>query len=257
MRLRSFFLLIAADLIALSFFCRPALSNSVTYAFTMDTSSALGTSAYIDMQFSEAAAASGGGVTAYNTTATATVSNFQMVGGTLGNEDPYTTPSPYGGYEAYGDTAGTLRNAVVFSVTGDGSTNEYSQGITFGAALSFDVTFSGQGVTTPICPVNQGGTDCSFPGFLLDFYDANGTFYFTNDPTGSTASGWVVGGVSINPDTTTTPYTNPGPGGGPSDLIIAQVPTMPNAAAPEPATGLLMSGGLAVLAIVSRKRRKA
>jgi hypothetical protein len=217
------------------------LADSVTYQFTMDTSSLSGTGGFIDMQFSESGFTGPG---AYNTDATATVSNFQT-DGSLVSEDPYTTTVPFGSPLAFGDLTGILPSSVVFTADGDGSTNDYTQGITFGSQLSFDLTLAGQGVTTPICP-GTGGTSCSAPGFFIDFFDSTGsTFLFSNDPTG-TGTGWVIGGVDVNLDTTTTPFLNPGPNGGPSDLTITPVP--------EPSALLILASGLIVMLAVSRRR---
>jgi len=242
------FPLLAATFVACVLFSNSARADSITYMFTMNTSSQMNNTDvdFIDMQFS------GGGLTgpgAYNTTDVATVSNFQT-DGTLGGEDPYTTPFPFGGFEASGEVTGTLTNPVVFSVTGDGATNDYSQQITFGDQLSFELTISGQGVTTPICP-GTSGTQCSFPGFLLDFIDTtNGTFLFSNDPSGTSPdSEWIVGGVNVNMDTTTTSYVNPGPGNSTSDLTITAVP--------EPRGTLVLVVAFIAMAGLMRRRRNA
>lgn len=231
----------ASMLLVLFAMCNAAKADPVTYLFNMNTSSLNGSSGYLDMQFS-APGGSGGGSTSYNTTAEATVSGF-TTDGTLVSEDPYTTANPFGGTDAYGHITGTLPGDVVFSVIGDGLTNEYSHPMTYGNELSFYLTLSGQGVTTQICPVT-GGTSCSLPGFLLDFYTATGEYQFTNDPYSLTGDQWLIGGVNINQDTSTTPFLNPAAGGGPSDLTITPV-----AATPEPSGLVLASTGLAGLGV--------
>ncbi len=220
-------------------------ASSITYQFTMNTSSLEGSTGYLDLQFSEQGVVAGAGQTAYNTTATATIQNFST-DGVLTAENPYSTPNPFGGVDAYGDVSGTLPGNVIFSAQGDGSTNEYSQPIVFGNTLSFDVLFAGQGVTTPICPTDEAGAVCSVPSFFLDFYDTNGNFLFTGDPQGA-GSSWVIGGVNLNYDTTTTSFTNPGPNGGSSLLAITQsaTPTV----TPEPSSWLLTGSGLLFIAV--------
>jgi len=227
-----------------------ALADTVTYLFTMNTSSENGTTGFIDMQFSELSFPPGPGV--YNTNATATVSNFQT-DGTLAVEDPYTTPAPAGGNLASGDVTGTLTNPVVFTVDGDGATNDYEQQITFGNQLSFDLTLEGQGVTTPICP-GTAGSECSFPDFILDFLNSGETgFLFSNDPSGSTPSGWVIGGVNVNADTSTSPFTNPGPDNGSSFLTISAVSSVP-----EPSQFLVLTGAfIGIVAFACRRSRIA
>jgi hypothetical protein len=230
----------------LTLFANAALASTITYYFTMNTSSLSGTAGIIDMQFSEQEYGSGGGTTAYNTDATATVSDFQT-DGTLVAEDPYTTPYPGSlGFLASGDVTGTLTGPVVFTADGDGAVNDYAQQLTFGNQLSFQLILSGQGVTTPICP-NTGDVVCSSPAFVLDFLDSTGSsFLFSNDPSGSTPTGWIVGGVNVNLNTSTTPFTNLGPGNGPSDLTVSSVP--------EPGTLPMLATGLAALFAFARRR---
>ena len=241
------FLFVAASFAVLALFSNAAHANSITYLFTMNTSSLMNNTDtdFIDMQFSEATFTGPG---AYNTNATATLSNFQT-DGTLVNEDPYTTSSPFGGFLAFGDVTGTLTNPVVFTADGDGATNDYSQQITFGSVISFDLTLSGQGVTTPICP-GTGGTECALPEFILDFIDATtSSFLFTNDPTGSTPTGWIIGGVNVNIDTTTTPFLNPGPSDSPSELTITM--------APEPRETAIVAAAFIGMAALARRKLRA
>jgi hypothetical protein len=225
---------------SLMLFPHTAFADSVTYYFIMNTSSLSGSSGYIDMQFSEALLGGGGGMTAYNTYATATVSNFQ----TDGSLDAASLLT-------MGDVTGALNQPVTFLANGDGAFNDYYQGITFGNQLSFALTLAGQGVTTPICPINQSGAECNAPSFILDFLDSSqSTFLFTNDPSGLTYSGWIVGGVDVNLDATTTPYTNPGPGNAPSDLSIN------SNSVPEPSAWLLLGSGFIGVFLIARRVRR-
>ena len=229
------FMLVAS----LMLFPHTAFADSVTYYFIMNTSSLSGSPGYIEMQFSEALLGSGGGMTAYNTYATATVSNFQ----TNGSLDAASLST-------MGDVTGALNQPVTFLANGDGKFNDYYQGITFGSQLSFALTLAGQGVTTPICPINQSGAECNAPEFILDFLDSSNTFLFTNDPSGSTPNGWKVGGVAVNLDATTTPYTNPGPGNAPSDLSIN------SNSVPEPSAWLLLGSGFIGVFLIARRARR-
>jgi hypothetical protein len=227
---------------ALTLFSPAARADSVSYTFTMDTTSLSGTYGFIDMQFMELGIAPGPGV--YNDDTTATVSNFET--------DAVLDPTSLtGAGDEDGDVTGTLPGTVTFIADGDGAFNDYDEGLTFGDSISFTLTLSGQGVTTPICP-GTPGTQCSAPEFTLDFLDAGQDAYlFTNDPTGSTATGWAAGGVGVNLDTTTTTYTSPGPGDNAADLTIAS--NAPAGSVPEPSALLLLGIGLIGVFALARK----
>ena len=216
-----------------------AHADSITYLFNVNTSSIAanptpGDTYYLDMQFKSGNSVGSSNV--YYTTATAVVSNLQT-DGTLAVEDPYTTPNYYGGFDAYGDVSGILPGDVSFKVDDSNYFGEYSQPIILGNDLTFDLTLSGPGVSTPICPAAApvGGDDCNLGQFELDFYDTEGNYLLTDDPSG------VLGGININADATTTPFENPGPQGGTSPLTIEA--TSPSTV-PEPSTLCLLSSGL-------------
>jgi len=222
---------------ALALFSSTAFASTITYTFTMNTSSLSGTDGFIDMQFSEGSSASG--------TTLAVVSDFQT-DGTLVVEDPYTTLFPGGvSLLATGNVSGTLAQPVTFTADGSAPINEYTQELTFGNQLSFLVTLSGQGLTSPTC---LAGPPYCYQ-FVLDFLNSTGTgFLFTNDPTGSTPTGWIAGGVNVNNNASTTLFINPGPSNGPSDLTITS-------SVPEPATWWMLAGGLLGMIGLRRRRR--
>jgi len=232
----------SAKCAALTLFAGAGLASTITYDFTMNTSSLLGTSGILDMQFNP------GGNGPYDATGVATVSGFQT-DGMLVAEDPYTTSFPGGGGElASGNVTGTLTAPVTFTAGPTSLLNEYAQQITFGTELSFQLTLSGQAVSSSICPASPPpGSTCSAPEFFIDFLDSTAsTFLFTDDPTGSSPTGWIVGGVQESPNTSTMPFTSPGPGAGPSDLILSGLP--------EPGTYILLATGLFGLIVLKRRR---
>jgi hypothetical protein len=224
-----------------------AAQASVVYTFNVDTSSLpAGTQGYIDMQFSGAVAL---GPNAYNQLGTATVSNFQSVGGFFTQADPYTA-NDFPGGNVTGNVSGILPNAVTFDVNGDGAINEYTHSFQFGSSFSFQLTLAGQGLDAPSCP-NTGGSDCTVPGFTLDLLNATGTgFLLTGDPNGETGLEWTLGQVNFNTDGTTSPVIYPGPGGGASVLTITPV-----TAVPEPSAWALMLAGFGALGVALRRRR--
>jgi len=223
-------------------------AETVLY-FSVDTSgfSLPGTDAFIDFQYSELVDVSGPGVTAYNSTGTATIDNFFINGGSLVSEDPYTTSNAFGSLTS-GDVTGTLPADVTLSEEADGATNIYDQELTLGTSLNFTLILDGQDVTTPICP-GTSGTECSFPAFIFDIYTNSGEFLLTNDPTGSTPYGWIAGGVNINADTTVSSFTNPAPDGSASLTDISSAPEPGGAA-------MMMVGGLAILMFFRTRFRK-
>jgi hypothetical protein len=226
-------------LISTAFCCAPAFAD--TYNVTVNSSSINGTSGWIDLQFSEPGVTPGPGI--YSELADATVSNFSTDGTLLSSLDSMSSP------QVFGDVTGALPGDVAFSALDDGATNEYTQAMTFGNTISFTLDITGQAISSPSCP-GTSGTDCSLPGFVLDFLNSDQSGYLlTNDPTGSTPTGWVTGGVNVNEDGTTTSYVNPGPDGGAADVTFSAV------AAPEPSSLLMLSLGLLGLGLILLLKR--
>lgn len=192
----------------------PAFAD-VIYGVTVDTSSQLGNSGYVDLQFNPSS---------FTTqTANAAVTNFST-DGTLDvfGDDPFDGTS--------GDVTGTLPGTVSFD--NGTATNEYTQGMTFGNTISFNVDLSGPAID--LANGDGGGS------FFLTFYDPSGNTLLTNNSNGPAFE------VDINPDGSTTATAYPDPDGGPSVVTYAGptdvTPT------PEPSLALLLAGGLAAMA---------
>jgi hypothetical protein len=114
-------------------------------------------------------------------TATASVTLFQTVGGTLSQPAVLT-----------GDASGSLPGALTL----DNGTafNDAFQGFTFGDRFGFTLTLSGPAIDSP------GGTAGST--FALSLYAADGvTPLLTTDPNGSVAT------IDLNPNGTASVYT--------------------------------------------------
>lgn len=219
--------------------CASAAQAAVTYRFSVDSSSIAGTDGFIELQFAN------GGAFGVAQEATATISDFQTVGGLFTEADPYSA-SDLGGPNVLGHVSGTLPGAVTMSDITQAGIDDYLHSFRFGQSFSFLLTLAGPAVDASACgPLDN----CSLPGFSLDLLNASGTgFLLTGDPTGQTAFGWLLGQVEVNRDGSTSPIIYPGPGGGASALSISEVP--------EPATWALMLLGFGGMGALARRRRE-
>lgn len=189
-------------------------AGPILYNFTVNTSALNGTSGNLDFQFNP------GGVTSQG--ATAMVSLFST-DGTLGSPAVLT-----------GDvTPGNAALPGSFTLGNTTSFNDLFQPITFGNTVSFDVLLSGPALSSPNGTATMGSV------FAFSLYDQAGTVpLLTSDPSGA------VGDVQVNIDGSTTPQALPN-GTSPSVATITVV-------TPEPVTGLLVLGGLGLVAIRMR-----
>ena len=187
-----------------------ARAGMVTYVVTADTSSLSGLSGYLDFQFNP----NGAAPVAPNTTS-ATITAF-TTDGVLG------APLP-----PIGDASGGPLPLPVTIVNDDpGLTNDYTQGITFGTTLTFDVTLSG----TDVGAASAGDL------FAFSLQDVN----FVGSSTGP---GGSIVTIAVNADgsTTGTAYDPINPGG-PTATVT------PLGAVPEPSSvvGTLTALGAAL-----------
>lgn len=196
---------------------------SIQYAVTVNTSSALLSNGYIDFQFNPSS---------FTTQlANADVANF-ATDGVLNPADPDNGTT--------GAVSGELPGTVTL-MNSQPSPNEYTEAMTFGTTITFDLDLYGPAINAPNGSPGGGGT------FTLDFLDSNGNYLFTNDNQNDVP----VFTVDINPDGSTTAMTYPSTDNGPP-VVTFVGPT----AVPEPSTILLLSGGLLGLAVYGRKRLK-
>jgi hypothetical protein len=190
---------------------------NVEYMVTVNTSSQELQSGYIDFQFNPGAMTT--------QAANADVANF-MTDGVL---DP---AAPDNG--SVGEVSGMLPGTV--TLMNSENPNEYTEGMTFGTTITFDLVLYGPAINNPN---GDGGGS-----FFLDFFDDNGNTLFTNNPEG------FVLEVDVNPDGSTTATTFPDENGGPS-VVTLSGPVF----VPEPSSmALLLCGGLAAFATLGRRR---
>ncbi|MGO9230321.1 MAG: NF038129 family PEP-CTERM protein [Bryobacteraceae bacterium] len=200
-------------------------SASIIYAITVNTGSEFGQAGYIDIQFNQGDPTS--------QAATLDLNDFS----TDGVLDPAAL-----GTGTVGDVAGSLPGTLAFD--NGQTTDEYTEGITFGNAITFSLTFDGPAIESP------DGSSASL--FLVDFLNSGESAYlFTADPTDSSLSNpydFTVATISVNPDGSTTPVTYPATVGGTSDATLNQVP--------EPSMFVLFGSVLACLGLHTVRNRR-
>jgi len=196
----------------------PASAN-VVYSITVDTSSEVGETGYIDIQFSP-------GLTG-SQFATLDLTNFST-DGALDSSAPgdFTT----------GDVSGTLPGELAFD---NGAFSEYSEGMTFGDVITATLTFDGPAIESP------NGSSPSL--FSLDFLSSDESTSLFVDPANPNPLGFNVATISVNPDGSTTAETYPDVGGS-SDATLNQVP--------EPSTFVLFGAVLAGLGLRTVRNRR-
>jgi hypothetical protein len=207
-----------------------AFADTIQYTITVDTTSEFGNTGYIDMQFNEGP---------QNTElATAQVTSFT----TDATLDTFGSDT-YDGIT--GDVTGTLPGTLTF--VNDDPTNEYTNGITFGTTISFNLDLSGPAIDSP-------GGSTTYPSgggsFYLDFFDPSGNTLLSNS--GNTTGGDALE-VDINPDGSTTVTTFENGNTGISAVTVSGPTALTGI--PEPSVVFLLAGCLAAVAGFRQRRR--
>ncbi|MBV9781901.1 MAG: Ig-like domain repeat protein [Acidobacteriaceae bacterium] len=176
---------------------------SIHYIVTVNTSSELAQNGYVDLQFNPSSQST--------QAANVAVANFFTDG--LLNPPP-ASPS--------GEVSGVLPGTV--QLANGQSLNEYTESMTFGTTITFELYLYGPAITNPN---GQGGGT-----FTLDFPNGQGGYLFTAGP-------MPVFTVTINGDGTTTAQAYPSQNNGPPVVIFVAPLQLPPAPVTE--TGLLYS----------------
>ena len=150
-------LLTAALLAAVS--SVPAIADSVTFQYTVDTTSQSGSYGYVDFQLNVGSSA---------TAAQPVFANVFDFSGAVPN------PSD-GNNDETGTATGSLPDSLSFAAAP--GFNDYFEGITFGTEVSFYVTLDGSGVS-----LTGNGADATDATFGVFFYDSTINTLFTVDP---------------------------------------------------------------------------
>ena len=200
----------------------PATAGPITYQVTIDTSSISGGSGYfLDLQLNPGDPSS--------QPLTALISLFDLGGGSLAG-----LPS------VIGDVTGTLPASLTF--VNDSFLNDYYQGFTAGASITFLLTLSGLAIDSP------NGTATAGSSFGVSLYDVDNNPILTSDP------GGLLGQINLGLDGQPTVLTNPAQVvGGPSAITFTPQ-EQPPSSVPEPATAVLLCSAAAALIIVKRFR---
>lgn len=195
---------------------RVALAD-VIYDVTVNTTSALLTQGYIELQFNPSS---------FTTqSADAEVTNY--------SSDGVLIPP---GTNANADSTGQLPGTVSMDNNNGGS--DYIEELTFGTTISFQLDLSGPAIQTPD---GEGGGE-----FILDFLNSDQSGYlFTDDPLNDVP----VFTANINPDGSVTAANYASQDNGTPVVTFTEVSQVP-----EPSTIWLIAGGL--LAIVALRRRR-
>jgi hypothetical protein len=159
---------------ALSF---PALADSVTYQFMVDTSTQNANYGYIDLQLNPGTITPIGQVNA---------TIFDFTGATLDASSIALT----------GNASGSL--VSVANLNNGTSYNDYFEGLTFGSLITLDVELSGTGVSTLGGLNNASGT-----AMAVSFYDSVGDSLFVTD-SGTGTAGQINVGADGRLETTST-----------------------------------------------------
>ncbi|MGA3239732.1 MAG: PEP-CTERM sorting domain-containing protein [Bryobacteraceae bacterium] len=225
----------------------PAFGDILNYQITVNTASVSGTTGYIDVGLDPGSLGALGVIAAISDFSGATLSTNTTTSGTVTGTNLYFIDGDVSTTPASSPILLSATNTLTMG--NDDPNNELTQALTFGTSLTFDLTLSGPGVSVL---GHAGGT--SGTTFVLDFLnDAQTAYLLSSDPTGSTASLWATGVISIANSGVVTSVDNPGPGGGPSDEATT---LSSETITPEPSSVqlVLMGAGLLILAVSKRRR---
>lgn len=171
-----------SKLTLLGILCSASVFASEVISVSINTSSIIGTSGTLDLQFNPV-----------NTpqAATAVVQSF-LTDGTLSGSPTLT-----------GDVTGALPGSLTF----DNGTafNDYFQNFTFGNSITFGVLFSGPAIDSP----DGNGLNSSL--FSASLADSLGNTLLTTDPTGALVTIGINVDGSLNPTATSANAFFPAP----------------------------------------------